>query len=252
LLAISLVRPGHAECLPSRELTVPTTTPHFDLASCPHDRGPGIAVCLRCRADSHRKAAAARRRIAMQVALGMAGVAIAIVAGNNILAARPRVAASDGGVTQAGTSVSSRPQSFSVARADAQEPAASTAPAPALAPVISGGRTDMRYCRYVERSGDSITVHFDTPVFRTRRRDKFEQVVRGTLPLVYGAFADSILAAVPAGTIGDDGDLLADLPARGVQLPPQGGWTLTLWPGLRPGKDGPLVVSYRITVARGQ
>ncbi|MDB4885961.1 MAG: hypothetical protein JWN79_1399 [Gemmatimonadetes bacterium] len=221
-----------------------------DFAICSHDRRPGIAVCLRCRAESHRKAAAARRRLATRVGVGLLGVLVLAAAANNAVAARgatvqPRVAATaanGGGAAE----------SFQVAQASASEATHATPSAPRLAPVIDAGRTDMLAGRYVERSGDSVTVHFDTPVFRTRRADKFELVVRATLPAIYGAYADSVLAGVPSGELATSGDLLTDLPARGVALPARDGWRLTLWPGTRPGHDGPLVVSYRISLARAQ
>ena len=79
-----------------------------------------------------------------------------------------------------------------------------------------------------------------------------KHVVHLTLPEVYGALADSALAALPEGQLGEAGDLLTELPRRGVTLPAQDGWVLTLWPTTRPGQDGPLVTSYRVTASRGQ
>jgi hypothetical protein len=87
-------------------------------------------------------------------------------------------------------------------------------------------------------------------MMRTRRRDKFERVVRQTLPLVYGARVDSVLRAIPDGGIAAGADLLTQLPKRGVHLKVAEGWTLDLWPETRPGEDGPLVVSYRARVSR--
>jgi hypothetical protein len=33
-----------------------------------------------------------------------------------------------------------------------------------------------------------------------------------------------------------------------VRLPARYGWAIRLWPGVRPGQDGPLVVTYRVSV----
>jgi hypothetical protein len=66
---------------------------------------------------------------------------------------------------------------------------------------------------------------------------------------VYGARADSLLAGVPEGGL-VDGDLLTELPARGLRVALADGWALRVWPETRPGRDGPLVVRYRTVVAK--
>lgn len=219
-----------------------------DFAFCPHDRGPGISVCLRCRADSHRKAAESRRRIAARVGIVVGSAIVLAVAGNSAVAAR------GASVHAAPTANEGRTERFQVAQAGATEAEhAATAPAfRAPEPAVPAERTDLGEGRWVERRGDSVTVHFDTPVWRTRHVEKFEQVVRATLPAVYGALADSALASVPPGDLGSSGDLLTELPLRGVVLPAHDGWRMTLWPGMRPGQDGPLVVTYRVTIARAE
>lgn len=143
------------------------------------------------------------------------------------------------------TSVSS--VSSAVVPITAKPPAA---PAPAVTPVIPEGRDDLDGAIYAVRVGDTVFVHFDTPVTRTRRPEKFERTVRQTLPAVYGPVADSMLAAVPDGALTAGGDLLADLPTRGIRLTAPSGTALTLWPQTRPGEDGPLVVTYRVTATR--
>jgi len=233
---------------------VQTSTPiPADFAACPHDRGPGIAVCLRCRADAHRRAAESRRRLATRLGIGVMVAFGAVMLGTSALGARLRSAASKPAAAD-----SARSESFAVAQAGAAEPSKSTstdaspvASVPgAPSPRVAAGQTPLQDGMSVERRGDSVTVRFDTPAFRTRRRDKFEHVVRLTLPAIYGALADSALAAVPEGELGVGGDLLTELPQRGLTLPEQDGWVLTLWPATRPGQDGPLVVSYRVTAAR--
>jgi hypothetical protein len=113
---------------------------------------------------------------------------------------------------------------------------------------VPPGRTGLRDSMYVERDADSVVVHFDTELARTRRRDKFEATVRATLPVLYGASVDSMLAALPVGAITGDRDLVSEVAVRGVRLPVPAGGTLELWPVTRPGRDGPLVVGYRARV----
>ena len=127
-------------------------------------------------------------------------------------------------------------------------PPASPPAAPALRPVVPMGRTDLPDSLYVERRGDTVVVHFDTSPTRTRRADKFEAVVRQTLRTVYGAVADTLLAAVPAGQLVVPNELLTTLPSRGIRLTSTTGARVQLWPETRPGRDGPLVVAYRTVV----
>jgi hypothetical protein len=94
-------------------------------------------------------------------------------------------------------------------------------------------------------------VDFDLMMTRTRRRDKFERILRETLPALYGARADSVLGTIPEGSLVGEGDLLTELPLRGIHLPLGAGYQLTVWPETRPGRDGPLVVSYRARVVKG-
>jgi hypothetical protein len=127
----------------------------------------------------------------------------------------------------------------------ASRPAVSAPAAPVLRPVIPLGRTDLPDSLYAERRADTVVVHFDTSPARTRRADKFEAIVRQTLRSVYGAVADTLLAAVPAGRLVLHNELLTTLPSRGIRLTSAGGARLQLWPETRPGRDGPLVVAYR-------
>jgi hypothetical protein len=120
--------------------------------------------------------------------------------------------------------------------------------APGFTLKVPEGRTGLRDSMYVERSADSVVVHFDTELARTRRRDKFETTVRVTLPVLYGALADSMLAALPEGAITGGLDLVSEVAVRGVRLAIPTGGTLELWPVTRPGRDGPLVVGYRARV----
>lgn len=123
-------------------------------------------------------------------------------------------------------------------------------PAGAPAPLVPEGHTPLPDSMFAVRKGDTVTVRFDTDLARTRRPEKFEQIVRATLPRVHGALADSLLARLPAGDLARHGDLLTELPLRGIRLDALNGLTMTLWPETRPGRDGPLVVAYRMTVSR--
>ena len=124
-----------------------------------------------------------------------------------------------------------------------------TPPAPELAPTIGDGRTSLRDGIVAERHGDEITVHFDTPAGRTRRPEKFEGILRATLPQIFGAAVDSALRAMPAGTIVPPQGLTTELPTQGLYIPLPGGPTLRIWPETRPGEEGPLVVRYRVLIA---
>ena len=127
--------------------------------------------------------------------------------------------------------------------------AAKAAPAaPPLIPMVPEGTSPLADSMTVVRQGDTMLVHFDTELGRTRRQEKFDAIVRATLTQIYGSPAESLLSTVATGTIGRDGDLLAELPTRGIRLRAADGSTLALWPITRPGRDGPLVVSYRAVV----
>jgi hypothetical protein len=129
-------------------------------------------------------------------------------------------------------------------------PAPALPETPPLLPIVAEGATRLRDSVVAIRRGDSVTVHFDTPRARTRRPEKFEQIVRATLPAIYGPFVDSLLVHIPAGDLTRGGNLLTELPTRGLRLSLGAGWALALWPETRPGQDGPLVVMYRAQVTK--
>jgi hypothetical protein len=122
--------------------------------------------------------------------------------------------------------------------------------APPLKPIVAEGRTALRDGLVAVRTGDTVTVHFDTPLMRTRQPQKFEQLVRATLPAIYGAAVESVLATVAAGELMRGADPTSVPMARGVYLPLAAGWSLALWPETRPGRDGPLIVTYRTALTR--
>jgi hypothetical protein len=131
----------------------------------------------------------------------------------------------------------------------AQDSAASAA-GPPLKPIVAEGRTALRDGLVAVRTGDTVAVHFDTPMLRTRQPQKFEQLVRSTLPSIYGAAVESVLATVAAGELIRGVDPTKTASTHGVYLPLAAGWSLALWPETRPGRDGPLIVTYRTALTR--
>jgi hypothetical protein len=248
--------------------------PHTD--HCPHDRRPGTTVCLLCLRDARLAANARLRRTALRLGGGVLAVAIAattFVSGGGLDLLTRRAPAEGGAEEPALQSIAAAPSSdqpvvsliatstTSPAGSPAAPPAEvpeSSAPAtpsaptgaPPIAPIVRDGRTWLRDSLFVVRAGDTARVHFDTELARTRRPAKFEGIVRETLPAVYGPAAARALERLAPGALVAGGDLVADLPTRGVRVPLSDGWAIALWPETRPGRDGPLVVSYRARVVR--
>lgn len=233
---------------------------------CPHDVGPGIPVCLRCRKEN-RVATRERRRRALfafaAIALGVATIGAAGAAGmldSELRAAgfiipdpsvksEPEVAAPQT-ESQAATDSTSTPIALVTPETTVVTVASVTIPPAAeLAATIGEGRTSLRDGIVAVRSDDEVTVHFDTPAARTRRPEKFEAILRATLPQIYGARVDSALIAMPVGTLVPEHGLTTDLPTQGLYVPVPGGPTLRIWPETRPGENGPLIVRYRVLVA---
>lgn len=222
---------------------------------CPHDVGPGIAVCLRCRQERRATSRDRRRRVLYATSAVILGIAVLGAAGaagmlDNELRAAGIVLPSEPTVTAAYIApVVATPEVTVPAETTVTSVASvTTPPAPELAPVIGEGQSDLRDGIVAVRGGAEVKVFFDKPLTRTRRPEKFEAVVRATLPQIYGAAADSALAAIPAGALVPRDGLVTDLPAQGLTIPVRDGVTVRVWPETRPGQDGPLVVRYRATV----
>ena len=250
---------------------------------CTHELRPGTAVCLRCQ---HAERAAKRARQRQLLARGAAAtLVLTIIAAVGIAAAtaiRGRIGAKSSEPAATGDASLSALTSSSDSARGATPPASSDTtaalPAPStiatpvaqrtpatvaaplaarsggavivsVAPVVPVGRTALRDTMVADRAGDTVRVSFDLALSRTRRADKFEAIVRSTLPQVYGAPADSALRALPVGTVARAGDLVSTLTASGIRIPLAGGRTIAVWPETRLGRDGPLVVAYR-AVAR--
>jgi hypothetical protein len=252
---------------------------------CTHELRPGTAVCLRCQ---HAERAAKRARQRQLLARGAAAtLVLAVIAAVGIAGAtaiRSRVGVKSGARAATGdaslsaltattdsaspSTPASSPDSAGPASAPpatpvdrvtplrASPPVAPPTVAPSastarsgVAPVVPVGRTVLRDTMVADRAGDTVRVSFDLMLSRTRRVDKFEAIVRSTLPQVYGAPADSALRALPIGMMARAGDLITTLAERGFQIPLAGGRTIAVFPETRAGRDGPLVVAYR-AVAR--
>lgn len=111
-------------------------------------------------------------------------------------------------------------------------------------PVIGQGETPIVAGAYAVRTDSAVSVFFDNPERRTRIPEKFEGFVRETLPKIFGSAADSALSKLQPGAIASQGNLLTDLPIRGVRIPVNPAWDIMLYPSTRPGRDGPLVIRY--------
>lgn len=229
---------------------------HVPPRPCTHELRPGTTVCLYCRHEARLAARAAAMRSALRIggmAAGVLGVIALAVLGVNALRGQRstslRLTESALGADQGS------PLAIDSASAQSELPDAAPrahgvrAAHAATAPVIAPGRVDLGNGVFAVRSGNEVTVHFDTPDTRTRRRDKFEHIVRQTLPEVFGALADSVLDHLPNGEMIPPPEVPADLSGRGIRLSLPDGRGITLWPETRPGRDGPLVVSYRASIA---
>ncbi len=239
---------------------------------CPHELRPGTTVCLYCRREERMAARARFRRQAVRAGAAFGVIAVFGVGALLLMVRRsaagqshptvsaapvPKAAARESLVVAQAvpndSAAANQPVSASAGPAQAGAPRAQPAPqlrATGVVPVIPQGRRDLNPLMFAERVGDTVVVHFDTRDTRTRRSEKFERTVRETLPEVYGPLADSMLARVPEGTLASGGDLISELPSRGIRLVAPDGSVLMLRPEIRPGRDGPLVVSYRVTAAR--
>lgn len=220
-------------------------------ADCPHDLRPGVTVCLHCRYARRIE----RRNRLLRMSLRIASGALAVVL---TAFGATRGSALVFGQTRGGEPVRAMATLDPVPDAPAAAPAPAPAVAevapvevrPGIAPLIPDGRTELGEGMFAERSGDEVIVHFDTPTTRTRRRDKFERIVRQTLPEIFGAAAESLLAGIPAGALSGDADLLTEIVPSGLDLDGGEGWKVVVRPGTRPGQDGPLVVRYAVRIAR--
>ena len=244
------------------------------LNSCPHDLRPGTTVCLHCRWEARSAVRRRRRRalvrgssaLAVLSTLGVMGLVGRVAIQGRTLAPSARdatVAVTDNGgdaaiqkpaaaVAVAPTSPTiAAPAPLSASPSPAQQGAAKVTGAAPLTPVVPQGQSSLADSLLATRSDSVITVSFDRTMIRTRNPWKFERLVRTTLPALYGPVADSALKRIPEGALAQQGDLINDLPTRGLRIPVAPGWMFALYPITRPGHDGPLVTQYRVSLVRG-
>lgn len=201
--------------------------------------------------------------------IGIAGAAGAITLRGNSSAGVSQTSAGNVSLQQEGRATKTaatrprtpRPLAPTPARTVSEPEAMATATVPtpatpvALPPLkgaslLGQGRTTLTDSIYAIRTGDSVVVNFDTHGNRTRRADKFEQMLRTTLPLVYGRRIASSLDSVPTGQLLPSRDIIGELTSQGVHLTLDNGLRISLWPQTRPSADGLLVVAYRVVMER--
>ncbi len=234
---------------------------------CPHELRPGTTVCLHCRWEARSATRRRRRRLFMKGSTGLALLSTLAVMGlvgrvafeKRFSSPRLRVAtatvmADAGG--DAAKAIAAPPttaqQGVTTPAAPAPVPVTTTPVTPApVRPLVPQGQSSLPDSLLATRADSVITVSFDRTMIRTRNPWKFERLVRSTLPALYGPLADSALARIPEGGLVRQGDLINELPTRGMRIPVAPGWTFTLFPITRPGQDGPLVTQYRVSVVRG-
>jgi hypothetical protein len=239
--------------------------PHQSSDSCTHERRPGTTVCLRCRHAARIKAAEQRNRFLLRagaVTIVTATFVVAASLGATAIRAKgearrsaPVVAVQRTPVTQpvaptadsAAAIPTSTASAATGAEAVAQTGSTTLGGAP-LRPIIAEGESPLIDSVIAFRADSVVIVSFDTRMIRTRNPEKFEQFVRRTLPAIYGHSVDSALARLPVGGISRQGNLLSELPVRGVRLPLSAGWMIQLFPETRAGVGGPIVVRYRVMV----
>ena len=238
------------------------STPQHLVEFCTHERRPGTTVCLHCR---HAARVAARKRLkrvmfrGAAVALVFATFVAAGILSATAIRGNGRRAAEHAAQSEARLAASSAwPRSLSdptgrgSERAIQQGESLETQPAP-LVPVVPVGETPLPDGLTARRADSTVTLSFDTPLSRTRIPERFEQFVRATLPIIYGPSVNSVLAKLPQGEIARQGNLLSQLPSRGVLIPIGTAWAIRLFPETRLGRDGPLVIRYRVSVvSKGQ
>jgi hypothetical protein len=243
--------------------------PHTPLPSpdsCPHERRPGTKFCLHCRHEARLVAKERRRRLmlrgselsAVLLVLGSVGTIGAVTLRRHATTRRAESpAATTTAVAMANPTHDSvaaqAPSPAPVVAAPTPASATATSPAPTVAvlkPIVPEGTTTLVGGITATRHDSVVVLSFDFAGARTRLPERFERLVRTTLPSVYGAPADSAIRAIPDGGIVREGDLFTELSERGVRIPLSAGGAIALYPILRPGRDGPLVTQYRVTVTK--
>jgi hypothetical protein len=234
-------------------------TPSKGSIVCTHERGHGTTVCVHCRHAARATARERRHRLALRAG-ALAIVVTTLGAVGVVSATAIRARASTRKTDRSVAATADRPPEVVVAGEPRSQTPVLTQPAATpradtiargkapFTPVLPQGQSSLPQGPTALRTDSLVTVSFDTPMIRTRIPAKFERLVRSTLPAVYGRSIDSVLSKIPEGGIARQGDLVSELPTRGVRIPVNSDWAITLYPETRPGQDGPLVVRYRVSV----
>ena len=228
--------------------------PQNTASKCPHDLRPGITVCYHCRRDARLAASARRNASAKQlgiVLLILVPLAVVVVPKVKMLGS-----ATSSEMTHKGSTITQAASDEKKVEVPPTEvkPGASAGevvsmPGSTFEPVIKDGPVELSNGAIATRSGDTVVVDFDIPMLRTRRAAKFEDIVRRSLADVYGARMDSVLSAIPTGSIVQVEDLFNDLPQTGLRIVIGGGKAITVTPRVKMRDDGPLVVAYHAIVS---
>jgi len=233
---------------------------------CTHERRPGTTVCLRCRHDARVAARDRMKRLMLRggaLTIVAATVITAATLGGTAMRGRSAGRQASNSTTTAGVPVATAadsPAADSVARATQTRPdspvapvhsAPTSHPAVPVAPILPMGESSLSAGITANRGDSAVVVSFDVQLTRTRRGDKFEQIVRSTLPAIYGPPADSALARIPDGGIAEQGDLMSELTTRGVRIRLNPPWEIRVYPETRVAPGGPVVVRYRASVVSG-
>lgn len=232
--------------------------PRPSAESCPHEQRPGTTMCLHCRHEARMVAKERRRRLMLR---GSAFASILLVLGSvgtiGAVTLHRRNASRPAARKEAPRAVvvaASTPVADSTVTVAPSAPASAPIPTPIVAtplkPVLPEGTTTLSGGMTAVRHDSVVVLSFDFAGARTRMPDRFERLVRTTLPAVYGARADSAMRAIPDGGIARQGDLFSELAERGIRIPVSTGWAIALYPITRTGRDGPLVTQYRVTVTK--
>lgn len=240
-------------------------TPLKSSVICSHELRPGTTVCWHCRHTARVAARARRKRVVLRVSA--AGIVLATLGAAGALSAsaiRGRSAARTREQAPASVVTAQKGAARDSVALHAPAPNAATpaSPIPTVTqqasvvvharapflPIVPVGTSTLRDGPTVVRADSVVTLSFDIPLIRTRIPAKFEHLVRATLPAIYGRGVDTVLSKIADGDIARQGDLLSELPKRGVRIPVNAGWMIALFPETRPGQDGPLVVRYRVSV----
>jgi hypothetical protein len=217
-------------------------------STCTHERRPGTTVCLLCRQEARLAAADRRKKMLLRgTAVGIIVAVIALGMSNAVLSRAKSGAPPADPAAAARVQGTSAPADSIVTQGNAATASVANQP---LSPILKPGETPLQFGVKATRSDSGMVVAFDTPELRTRIPEKFERFLRWSLPQLYGPRADSLLAAIPIGTLVSQGNLLYELPTRGIHLPIDSSWKLEIYPEIRPGQDGPLVIRYRASVVR--